>query len=79
MSYEMIERVRKAYHYEKLAAKSLLGPRMSGHLDIIEHEVKELLVEAVCGAVEKGIKGMQKEEPGAGKEGKKTKKISIED
>lgn len=46
MDKEMMKRVRTAGVYQKKAIRALFPEEMSGHLDVIEAELKAMLVEA---------------------------------
>ncbi len=43
---EMISRFRTAAGYQKQAIRALFPERMSGHLDVIENEIKLMITEA---------------------------------
>ena len=70
MSSEMVRRLKVAGDYQRKAIKALFPEEMSGHLDVIEREIKAMLVEL----------GMEigKEHKETTEENKKTKKVDIE-
>ena len=70
MSREMVRRLKVAGDYQRKAIKALFPEEMSGHMDVIEREVKAMLVEL---AMEIG-----KEHKETTEENKKTKKVDIE-
>ncbi len=70
MSSEMVRRLKVAGDYQRKAIKALFPEEMGGHLDVIEREVKAMLVEL---AMEIG-----KEHKETTEENKKTKKVDIE-
>ena len=70
MSSEMVRRLKVAGDYQRKAIKALFPEEMSGHLDVIEREVKAMFVEL---AMEIG-----KEHKETTKENTKTKKVDIE-
>lgn len=70
MSSEMVRRLKVAGDYQRKAIKALFPEEMSGHMDVIEREVKAMLVEL---AMEIG-----KEHKETTEENKKTKKVDIE-
>lgn len=70
MSREMVRRLKVAGDYQRKAIKALFPEEMSGHLDVIEREVKAMLVEL---AIEIG-----KEHKETTEDNKKTKKVDIE-
>lgn len=70
MSSEMVRRLKVAGDYQRKAIKALFPEEMGGHLDVIEREVKAMLVEF---AMEIG-----KEYKETTEENKKTKKVDIE-
>lgn len=70
MSSEMVRRLKVAGDYQRKAIKALFPEEMSGHLDVIEREVKAMLVEL---AMEIG-----KEHKETTEENTKTKKVDIE-
>ena len=47
MRREMIRRLKVAGDYQKKAIRALFPEEMSGHLDVIEKEVKAIFVELV--------------------------------
>lgn len=70
MSSEMVRRLKVAGDYQRKAIKALFPEEMSGHLDVIEREVKAMLVELVM--------EIGKEHKETTEENKKTKKVDIE-
>lgn len=70
MSREMVRRLKVAGDYQRKAIKALFPEEMGGHLDVIEREVKAMLVEL---AIEIG-----KEHKETTEDNKKTKKVDIE-
>ena len=70
MSSEMVRRLKVAGDYQRKAIKALFPEEMSGHMDVIEREVKAMLVEL---AMEIG-----KEHKETTEENTKTKKVDIE-
>ena len=70
MSSEMASRLKVAGDYQRKAIKALFPKEMGGHLDVIEREVKAMLVELI---MESG-----KEHKETTEESKKTKKVDIE-
>lgn len=69
MSSEMIRRFMVAADYQKKAIRALFPEEMSGHLDVIEKEVKAMFAELVMEVGE--------EHKETTKENKKTKKVDI--
>ncbi len=45
MNREMIHRLKVAGEYQKKAIRALFPEEMSGHLDIIENEIKVMIME----------------------------------
>ena len=45
---EMIQRFRKAASYQKKAIQALFPDMMNEHFDVIEKELKLMMIEAVC-------------------------------
>lgn len=75
MNKKMWKRVREAYHYERLAVKSLLGPDVSAHLEVIENEMKEMLGECIFKMIKAGMEDNGDE---TSPDEKKSKKVTIE-
>ena len=89
MNKEMADRIREAGNYQKKAIHALFPDRTNRHLEVIEHEIREMLTEEVV-----EIAGMvmqyqtkssdEKETGSASKESEaqtgnaKSKKINIE-
>lgn len=71
MNKKMWKRFREAYHYERLAARALLGPDVSAHLDVIENEMKEMLEECIFKMIKAEMEDKSQDE-------KKNKKVTIE-
>ena len=69
MSSEMVRRFMVAADYQKKAIRALFPEEMSGHLDVIENEVKAMFVEF---AMEMG-----KEHKETSEDNRKTKKVDI--
>ena len=44
----MIQRFRKAASYQKKAIQALFPDMMNEHFDVIENELKLMMIEAVC-------------------------------
>ncbi|GAA0798730.1 hypothetical protein DWX43_25595 [Clostridium sp. AF19-22AC] len=78
MNKEMMKRVHEAYHYERLAVQSLIGPKVSAHFDVIENEVKEMVAECICGIIKSGGKEKPGEHFGDTDHDKKVQKVIIE-
>lgn len=81
MNQEMKARLCKAGEYQRLAIRALFPEAMSGHLDAIEKEIKEMCMEM---AMEMFMASKeQKEKESAGDEGTdtqpkgKTRKVEI--
>lgn len=45
MSKEMMHRMKKAGEYQREAIRALFPEKVSGHLDVIEKEIKMMLLE----------------------------------
>lgn len=52
MSREMLQRMKTAGEYHRQAVRALFPERMRGHLDVIEKEMKMMLLEMVADAVQ---------------------------
>lgn len=51
MNKEMMNRMREARKYQKMAIRALMPERMAEHVDVIEHEVKEMVRETIIDVV----------------------------
>ena len=89
MHKEMSDRIREAGLYQKKAIHVLFPDSTNRHLEVIEHEIKEMLTEEIAGAVMQyqsgGSNGKQAEnstsnesEAQTGASNAKSKKINIE-
>lgn len=78
MTKEMLHRMKAAGEYQRKAIRALFPEEMGGHLDMIEREMKMMVMEAVAEL----LKGCNKED--ANKDGQsheqtsKAKKINID-
>lgn len=54
MNQDNLKRVKEAYKYQKLAFRALLPESMAGHMDVIEKELKAMLIEGAGCVLEKG-------------------------
>ena len=51
MNKEMMNRMREARKYQKMAIRALMPERMAEHVDVIEHEVKAMVRETIIDVV----------------------------
>ena len=72
MSSEMVRRLKVAGDYQRKAIKALFPEEMSGHMDVIEREVKAMLVELAMEIIRDQKVTSEKEQ-----ENNKTKKVDI--
>ena len=62
MNSETFNRIKEASKYEKMAIRALFPEKVSGHLDIIEGELKEMFKELIIDVVKEEMKQECKEE-----------------
>ncbi len=62
MSKEMLRRMKTAGEYQKKAVRALFPERMAGHLDVIENEIRMMLLEAVADVMKECRKQEDEEE-----------------
>ena len=51
MNKEMMNRMREARKYQKMAIRALMPVRMAEHVDVIENEVKAMVRETIIDVV----------------------------
>lgn len=78
MNREMKKRVYDACHYERLAVQSLIGPKVSAHLDVIENEVRKMVIECICSVIKSESKEKADEHFTEAENDKKIQKVHIE-
>lgn len=78
MNKETLQRLRKAKSYEMMAIKALFPEQAAGHLDVIEKEIKSMLMEYMVDILksEKSETAEQANERKS-KENKSVKKVKI--
>lgn len=72
MNREMIKRLKVAGDYQKKAIRALFPEEMSGHLEVIEKEVKAMFMELAMEIIRDQKVTSEKEQ-----ENNKTKKVDI--
>lgn len=60
MSKEMMYRIKTAGEYQKKAIHALFPEKMSRHLDVIEKEIREMLMEMLMETTADTVKGCRK-------------------
>lgn len=74
MNKEMMERIMEAGKYQKMAIRALVPDSKQEHLDVIEKELKALLLEDILSFVETAVK----EDSGTSDKTGKAHKVTIE-
>lgn len=66
MNREMIERLKEASKYEKMAIRALLPEKAAGHIEVIEGELHAMFLEFVMDAVKEGMAEQMKRAANSG-------------
>lgn len=77
MNKEMLHRMKTAGEYQKKAIRALLPEKMGGHLDVIEKEIKMMVVELAADALKECKKKDACEETQESEQSSNVKKVDI--
>ena len=77
MNREITERIRTAGEYQKKAIRALFPEKMNDHLDVIEREMKAMVIEIMADWMKECKKDNKPEDISGQEKSGKTKKIDI--
>ena len=77
MNMEMLHRMKLADEYQRKAIRALFPEEMSGHLDVIEKEMKMMVMEAVAELLKNCNKGNDCRDGQSHEQTSKVKKVDI--
>ena len=56
MNKDTMKRVREAQKYKRMAVKALFPEKVAGHIDVIENELREMVMEIISDMVTEEMK-----------------------
>ncbi len=77
MNHEMLHRLKKAGEYQKKAVYALFPEKMRGHLEVIEKEIKIMLMEIAADVMNECKRNDSSEEKQNHEEASSVKKVDI--
>ena len=77
MNREMLHRMKKAGEYQREAIRALFPEEMIGHLNVIENEMKAMLMEVAAEVLKSSRKEKTSEKNHWDENASKTKKVDI--